>query len=248
MRSSTDRTDNWLEARKPGRNPRSCARVRGDRTVPGDASAPVRRRPLRAPGRPARGRRGRGRDPRGASAATSPTSLVCFASPHFVGDHRRRRRSRSATSSSPRVLLGATAVGVVGGAHEVEDGPALSVFAACLPDARLTPVALGLEHTPDGAAVIGWPDLDGAPSTLVLLADPFTFPPTASSPASTRTVPTLAGDRGPGVGGPRPRRQPARARRPSRVRRGAVGVFLDGVDGAHGGVPGLPADRAAATW
>src|SRR5262249_57514671 len=78
---------------------------------------------------------------------------------------------------SPRVLFGATAVGRGGGAQEIEDGPAVSLFAASVPDARLTPVSLDLEMT--GAseyAITGWPELDHEPSTFLLCADPFTFP------------------------------------------------------------------------
>jgi small ligand-binding sensory domain FIST len=110
-----------------------------------------------------------------AFGGDEPDLLVCFASPHFVGTMDDLTFALG-NLLDPGVMLGATAVSIVGGAREVEDGPALSVFAASLPDAQLTPVALGIEHTPDGAAVTGWPDLAGEPSTLVLLADPFSFP------------------------------------------------------------------------
>jgi small ligand-binding sensory domain FIST len=104
-----------------------------------------------------------------------PDLLVLFASPHFVGAVDDLTFAL-ANLLEPRVMLGMTAVGVVGGAHEVEDAPGVAVFAASCPDARLTPVALDVERTPDGAAITGWPDLDGDPSTLLLLADPFSFP------------------------------------------------------------------------
>jgi len=107
--------------------------------------------------------------------AEDPDLLVCFASPHFVGaldDMVHAMRNLL----DPRVLLAFTTGAVVGDAREVEDGPGLAVFAARLPDARLTPVSLRVEETPDGASVVGWPDLGGAPETLLLLADPFTFP------------------------------------------------------------------------
>jgi small ligand-binding sensory domain FIST len=104
-----------------------------------------------------------------------PDLVVCFASPHFVGTMDDLAFALG-NLLEPRVTLGASAVAIVGGAHEVEDGPALSVFAASLPDARLTPVALGVERTPEGATISGWPALDHRPSTLVLLADPFSFP------------------------------------------------------------------------
>ena len=104
-----------------------------------------------------------------------PDLVVCFASPHFVGAMEDLAFALG-NLLEPGVMLGATAVAVVGGPREVEDGPALSVFAASLPDARLTPVALGVEQTADGAAITGWPDLYHIPSNLLLLADPFSFP------------------------------------------------------------------------
>ncbi len=157
-----------------------------------------------------------------------PDLVVCFSSPHFVGamdDLIHALRELLA----PRVLLGATAVSIIGGSEEVEEAPAFSMFAACLPGAELTPVSLTTEQTPDGPAVVGWPDLPGDPTTLLLLADPFTFPidgllrrldtdrpglnimggaaSAAMHPGGNRLV--LDGD----------------------VREhGAVGVFLDGVD------------------
>jgi small ligand-binding sensory domain FIST len=79
----------------------------------------------------------------------------------------------------PGHLVGATAIAVVGGASEVEDGPGLSLWAGHLPDLA-TPVRL-TATVRDGA----W-DIDGMPlpvdatqsgrRTLVVLADPATFP------------------------------------------------------------------------
>jgi small ligand-binding sensory domain FIST len=110
-----------------------------------------------------------------AFGGDEPDLLVMFASPHFVGAMDDLTFALG-NLLEPRVLLGATVVGVVGGAHEVEDAPGVSVFAISCPEAQLTPVALDLERTPDGVAVTGWPDLDGNPPTLLLLADPFSFP------------------------------------------------------------------------
>jgi len=70
-----------------------------------------------------------------------PDLVVCFASPHFVGAfddavHALRDILDHGT------LLGATVGSVIGGAHEIEESPACSVFAACLTGAGLTPAAL----------------------------------------------------------------------------------------------------------
>ena len=104
-----------------------------------------------------------------------PHLAVCFVSPHFVGafdDAANALRNLL----DPQVLIGVTASGIIGGAREVEDGPAFAVFAAHLPDATLTPVALRTEDTPDGTAITGWPETAGDAPTLLLVADPFTFP------------------------------------------------------------------------
>ena len=73
-------------------------------------------------------------------------------------------------------VLGCTGEWIVGEGREVEGGPALSLWAIRLPGAVLRPVRLNfVEGEPRG-----WPDdLEPAgPSgrTLLLLADPFTFP------------------------------------------------------------------------
>src|SRR5689334_8329003 len=104
-----------------------------------------------------------------------PDLVVCFASPHFVGAFEDVAHALRQLLS-PVVLLGGTAVSVIGGALEIEEEAALSVFAAAFDDATLTPVALRVEDTPDGAAVVGWPELDHEPSTLLLFAEPFSFP------------------------------------------------------------------------
>lgn len=76
----------------------------------------------------------------------------------------------------PRTLLGCSGMWVVGGAREVEDAPAVSIWAAHLPDTTVIPFALEYAETPDGQTFLGWPD-DVPPGAAALaLADPFTFP------------------------------------------------------------------------
>lgn len=102
-----------------------------------------------------------------------PDLVVMFASPHHVGAFEDVAASVRALLD-PTVLVGCSAVAVIGGPREVEDRPALSVFAARLPATVLTPARLEVVPTPDGPAIIGWPD--EPEGTLLLLADPFTFP------------------------------------------------------------------------
>ena len=79
-----------------------------------------------------------------------------------------------------RQLIGCSGESIVGVRREVEDGPALSVWTARLPRTRIEPVRLAFEQTPEGPVFTGWNDqlLESWPddSTLLLLADPFSFP------------------------------------------------------------------------
>ncbi|HEX2289368.1 MAG TPA: FIST N-terminal domain-containing protein, partial [Pseudonocardiaceae bacterium] len=75
-----------------------------------------------------------------------------------------------------RTTLGCSAAGVIGAGRGVEIEPAISVFAACFPGVRCTPLHLELVRTPDGAAITGMPDRREDDAVAVLLADPYTFP------------------------------------------------------------------------
>jgi len=104
-----------------------------------------------------------------------PDLVCCFTSAHFVGaldDAVHALRSLL----SPRVLIGSTASGVLAGTHEAEEGVGFAAFAACLPGVELEPLVLTTESTPDGTAIVGWPERDIDPDLLLLAVDPFTFP------------------------------------------------------------------------
>jgi small ligand-binding sensory domain FIST len=153
--------------------------------------------------------------------------VVTFVSPHHAGAFEDIAPAVRRLLE-PQVLLGGTAVTVVAGERELEGEPAVSVFAARLPDARLTPTLLRVEQTPDGAVITGWPELTAPPSTLLLFADPFTFPVDALLARLDQDLPDLQV-----IGG-----MASAANRPggnrlvldgSVVDAGAVGVFVDGM-------------------
>ncbi|MFV2038621.1 MAG: FIST N-terminal domain-containing protein [Acidimicrobiales bacterium] len=73
----------------------------------------------------------------------------------------------------PGILLGVTAVSVVGNQREVEETAAISLWAGRI--SGLTPVRLDARRNSDGWAIAGFPDGVGA-GTLLLLADPFSIP------------------------------------------------------------------------
>jgi small ligand-binding sensory domain FIST len=75
----------------------------------------------------------------------------------------------------PAPLLGCSAESVLANGHEVEGGPAVSLWAGRT--GAVTPFHLELTPTPDGHALTGWPDaLPEDAAGLLLLPDPFSFP------------------------------------------------------------------------
>jgi len=89
----------------------------------------------------------------------------------------------------PRHVLAVSAESVIGGSREVQGSPALSVWAGRLPGAQ--PVRLRAEREADGWMVTGLPDGDLASSTLILFADPFSFPVDAFLAALRESRPGL---------------------------------------------------------
>ncbi len=138
-----------------------------------------------------------------------PDLLVAFASPEHASVCERvaalsRRRFPSA------LLVGATAGGVIGDAHEAEEGPALSLTAASLPGAVLSGFHLDTISLPGPeAGAASWRALTGARPEgrvgFLLLADPFTIDAGALIAGLDRAYPgapkfggLASGGRGPG--------------------------------------------------
>lgn len=104
----------------------------------------------------------------------------------------------------PRTIVGGASTAVLGGARAVESGPAVVVWAARC--GRVLPVRIRTARMDDGWSVTGLPAAaaDGDRS-LVLLADPFSFPADAvlerlatSCPALSIVGGLVAGALGPG--------------------------------------------------
>jgi small ligand-binding sensory domain FIST len=91
----------------------------------------------------------------------------------------------------PTVLIGSTAAGVVGGGQELEEGPALSVWAGVL-DHLPEAVRITFEQSADGHRIVGSDELDGRSGTLVLLVDPFSVPVDQLIDDLARRAPNLA--------------------------------------------------------
>jgi len=111
--------------------------------------------------------------------ADSPTLVLAFASPDLA-DRSEALLTAIDRRLAPAALVGCTGEAIIGRGREVEEGPALSLWAARLPDARITPFHLSAETTEEGLGVAGWPvELEREPAPegpVLMLADPYTFP------------------------------------------------------------------------
>jgi len=128
----------------------------------------------------------------------------------------------------PDALIGCGAGGVIGSLLEVEDGTAVSVWAAHLGDGTATSFHASVEELEEGAgALTGMPELDGA-AGAILLADPATFPTDAVLRFLSDSTPMISL-----LGGLASGRSGAGAvlfMGEDVLDEGAVGVRLDGVE------------------
>ena len=112
--------------------------------------------------------------------AERPTLLVMFASPSLC-ERSEDLLAEIHAELAPEHLIGAMGEAIVGDGREIEDGPALAVWAARLPGAEVIPFRLVARPLGEGMGVLGWPDAvsDEAASQVgpvVMLAEPFSFP------------------------------------------------------------------------
>jgi small ligand-binding sensory domain FIST len=110
----------------------------------------------------------------------------------------------AAKAAAPGTLLGCTAQAVVGDGREIEQGPALSVWTANLGAAVIEPFTIATADTEDGPTTLGLPAIDAGTRAVILLGDPYTFPPDVLEQLSDAApgVPIIggmaSGGRGPG--------------------------------------------------
>lgn len=129
----------------------------------------------------------------------------------------------------PEELVGCGAYGVIGPGREVEEGSAVSVWAAALGDGEATPFHATVEELEEGTgALTGMLDLDGA-AGAILLTDPGTFPTDAVLRFLSHATPMV-----PLIGGLASGRSAAGDAilflGEEVITDGAVGVRLDGVE------------------
>jgi small ligand-binding sensory domain FIST len=145
--------------------------------------------------------------------------LLCFfvaagvpARPGAVEEAGRRVMDAAGSATT----IGATAAGVFGNGRGVAHGPAVAIWAATLPGARMRPFRL-TTRTTDGLPEVDLPPAENDDSAVALLVDPHTFP-VAGFLRDNGTVPVVGGLAS-ARGGP-----------------GSNRLFLDGEVHAHGGV------------
>ncbi len=76
----------------------------------------------------------------------------------------------------PQWLIGCSGEGVISGAEELETVPAVTVWAAALPDVDMDPLQSSFSQTHDQFQLAGWPPPGAEDASFLLLADPFTAP------------------------------------------------------------------------
>lgn len=128
---------------------------------------------------------------------------------------------------APRYLIGCIAQGVVGGERELEEGPAVSVWAASLPGASITPFHLDAGLFDDDGESEAIPAFDDA-EIVLLLVDPFTFPADRLLRLTDERHPGLPLVGGIALGGSGPGRQ-ALVVDGEVYSDGAVGVSIGGI-------------------
>jgi len=99
-----------------------------------------------------------------------PDVVLAFVSAEHAGGYDRVP-SLVAEQLRPRVLVGCSAGGVVGGGREVEQAPGVSLTAAVLPDVEVVPFHIESHDAWSSVSA----RLAGADPHFVLLPDPFTF-------------------------------------------------------------------------
>jgi small ligand-binding sensory domain FIST len=127
---------------------------------------------------------------------------VVFVSPH----HGARYVEMSTALRSrlrPRVLIGCSAGGVIGGGREIEEAPGLSLTAAVLPGVELVPLRVNGVDEPV-ATLDPMPQDSAGALAFLLLADPFTFDAEGYLRALDERCPRAAKIGGLASGGRRP--------------------------------------------
>jgi small ligand-binding sensory domain FIST len=113
-----------------------------------------------------------------AGPTQSRPDLVAVFVSHHHGTAIESLGPRIAEMTGARVVIGCTGEGVVGTTKEIERGAALSLFGGTLPGTELRPfVVQARKEAEESIGFTKMPEVvDRARASVLLLADPFTFP------------------------------------------------------------------------
>jgi len=158
----------------------------------------------------------------------APDLVTCFVS-HHHGAAIETLGPRLAVELNAQALVGCTGEGIVGTGREVERGAALTAWAAVLPDTEVRPFAVEAEAVSDDTLrFTGMPEVrDRSRASLLMLADPFTFPAHAYLEVLNRELPRVSAIGGLASGGQGPG-QNLLFTRGGVVAQGAIGVVVEG--------------------
>lgn len=117
------------------------------------------------------------RDIQDGLEGAAPDFAVCFVS-HHHGPAIESLGPRLATELRANQLIGCTGEGVVGREHEIERGAGIALWAGVLPGTAVRPFHVRAEAVAeDTLHFTALPEVvDRARASMVLLADPFSFP------------------------------------------------------------------------
>ena len=165
-----------------------------------------------------------------------PDLTFLFVAPQFQDELDELVESANA-SLGGGTLLGCVAGGVIGGSSEVEDAPAVAVWAATLPGVVVRPFTLTYAEEEEHGVFDGLEEVPTrAPgSVLVMLGDPYTFPAHLLLDHLNEQAPGLPIIGGMASGGTAPGR--TRLIHDDEILdEGAVGVILEGAHGVSAAV------------
>lgn len=105
--------------------------------------------------------------------------LTLFVSPNFEKDYKKIQIF-ILEHLNPRVLIGCSAAGIIGGGNEIETRPAISISAARMMDVSLRAFKIGDEDLPDlDSSPKSWEKCVGVERSIephfLILADPFSI-------------------------------------------------------------------------
>ena len=103
--------------------------------------------------------------------------LALFISPQFE-DELAEIVDLACERAEDAVIVGCSAGGVIGGRAEVEDAPAIAVWAAALPGADVDPFRLTFHQDGEHGIIDGFeePPTRESGAVVVMLSDPYSFP------------------------------------------------------------------------